>query len=261
MECYVEAVGVLGPGLEGWTSTRSILRGEEPYELRPTSRPIPDILPAIERRRSSEAARLAVAVAQEALRGTAVPAGDIATVFASSDGDGDITHKICESLAGPTRDVSPTMFHNSVYNAPAGYWSIATGSRAGSTSLCAYDASFAAGLLDAAAQVAVERRAVMLVASDIPFPAPLHAVRPVTHRFAVALVLTPETTATPLMRWDITLEPRRAVTGQPAGIVESVYDNPAARCLPLLAALASGRSEAVCLAYLDSMSLVVSCGA
>ncbi|HJR77646.1 MAG TPA: beta-ketoacyl synthase chain length factor [Nitrospiraceae bacterium] len=260
MECYVQAVGVLGPGLEGWTATRSILRGEEPYRLRPTSQPIPDILPATERRRSSDAARLAVAVAQEALRGADVPADDVATVFASSDGDGEITHKICESLAGPARDVSPTMFHNSVYNAPAGYWSIATGSRASSTSLCAYDVSFAAGLLEAAAQVAVERRAVLLVASDIPFPAPLHAVRPVIHRFAVALLLIPEATASGPMRWNITLEPRRVATSPPPGIEESLHDNPAAQCLPLLAALAGGGSETVCLDYLDSLSLIVSCG-
>ena len=261
MDVYVQAVGVLGPGFEGWASTRSILRGEESYRLRPTSRPVPDLLPATERRRSSETARLAVAAAQEALSKADVPVDDLATVFASSDGDGGITQKICESLAGPARDVSPTMFHNSVYNAPAGYWSIATGSRAGSTSLCAYNWSFAAGLLEAAAQATVERRPVMLIALDVPFPPPLHAVRPVTHSFAVAVLLTVDAMETPLMRWEVTLESRRPATSRPAEIDGSLDDNPAARCLPLLAALARAKSDVVCLDYLDSMSLVVSCKA
>ena len=39
-------------------------------------------------------------------------------------------HEICETLATAERQVSPTRFHNSVHNAPAGYWSIATQSRA-----------------------------------------------------------------------------------------------------------------------------------
>ena len=259
MDLYVHGVGVLGPGLEGWKSTRAILRGEEPHWIRPISKPVPDILPATERRRSSEAARLTIAVAQEALRECGVPLGEVATVFTSSDGDGEITHKICESLAGPARDVSPTSFHNSVYNAPAGYWSIATGARSGSTSLCAYDMSFAGGLMEAAVQVTVEGQPVMLIASDLPFPAPLHVVRPVDHSFAVALLLTPGAMGKPLMRWRLSLEPRRVPTGQPAVIDAGLANNPAARCLPLLEVLARGRSQTVSLDYLDPMSLIVSC--
>jgi hypothetical protein len=185
----------------------------------------------------------------------------VATVFTSSDGDGEITHKICESLAGPARDVSPTSFHNSVYNAPAGYWSIATGAQSGSTSLCAYDVSFAGGLMEAAVQVTVEGQPVMLIASDLPFPAPLHVVRPVDHSFAVALLLTLGAMGKPLMRWRLSLEPRRVPTGQPAGIDAGLANNPAACCLPLLAVLACGRSQTVSLDYLDPMSLIVSCEA
>ncbi|HET6675230.1 MAG TPA: beta-ketoacyl synthase chain length factor [Nitrospiraceae bacterium] len=259
MELWVRAVGVLGPGLDGWTATRAILAGLEPYSARPTKKPIPDVLPATERRRSGEASRLAIAVAQEAVSASRIPSQELATVFASSDGDGDITHKICGSLAGTDRDVSPTLFHNSVYNAPAGYWSIATGSRSGSTSVCAYDLSFAAGLLEAAVQVTVERQPVMLIASDLPFPAPLHAARPVDQSFAVALLLAPHEIGTPLMRWDITLEAYRTPTAWPSGPGNSLRNNPAARCLPLLAALAGGGSPIVSLDYLDHSSLVVAC--
>ena len=156
-----------------------------------TPKPVPDILPATERRRSSTAVRLAIAVAQEALQTGGLRGDQVATIFASSDGDGEVTHQICEALATPEREVSPTSFHNSVHNAPAGYWSIATGSRLPSTSICAYDLSFAAGLLEAVAHTTVEHQSVLLVASDLPFPAPLHALRPVEHSFAAAFLLTP----------------------------------------------------------------------
>lgn len=257
MECVVLAVGVLGPGLDGWATTRAILTGTVQHEMKPTAKPVPDILPAVERRRSSEAARLAIAVAQEALRAADVPREAMATVFTSSDGDGEITHKICESLAGPDRDVSPTLFHNSVYNAPAGYWSIATHSHSGSTSLCAYDVSFAAGLLEAAVQVTVDHRPVMMVASDLPSPGPLQEARPVGHSFAAAVLLAPSATGDPLARWRITVEPHRPATSHPAAIDAGVRSNPAARCLPLLAALAAGTAQTVWLDYLDGLSLAV----
>ena len=129
--------------------------------------------------------------AQDAFRAGGLRGDEIATVFASSDGDGAITQEICEALAGPAQEVSPTSFHNSVFNAPAGYWSIATHSRLASTSLCAFDVSFAAGLIEAAAFATVERQPVMLIASDVPFPAPLHTIRPVEESFAAALLLIP----------------------------------------------------------------------
>ena len=66
----------------------------------------------------------------------------------SSDGDGEIVHRLCTALASPAAEVSPTDFHNSVHNAATGYWSIGAHSSAPSTALCAYDGSFAAGLLE-----------------------------------------------------------------------------------------------------------------
>ncbi len=82
-------------------------------------------------------------------------------VFASSDGDGDIVHRLCTALATPAAAVSPTDFHNSVHNAATGYWSIGAHSQAPSTAICAYDGSFSAGLLEAACQIAVEARPVL----------------------------------------------------------------------------------------------------
>ena len=43
--------------------------------------------------------------------------------------NGQVIHEICEALATDEREVSPTRFHNSVHNASAGYWGIATRSQ------------------------------------------------------------------------------------------------------------------------------------
>ena len=103
-------------------------------------------------------------------------------VFSFSGGDGDNCHEICAALASSERLISPTRFHNSVHNAAAGYWSIAYGCTRASTSLCADDASFGAGLLEALAQLACGAPAVLLVAYDVDYPPPLYAQAADTRR-------------------------------------------------------------------------------
>jgi hypothetical protein len=259
MQVFLTSVGIAGPGLDGWSAAQPILAGRSEYQHGPISRSIPDMLSAAERRRSSPSARLAIMAAQDAFRAGGLRGDEIATVFASSDGDGAITQEICDALAGPAREVSPTSFHNSVFNAPAGYWSIATRSRLASTSLCAFDVSFAAGLIEAAAFATVERQPVMLIAWDVPFPAPLHTIRPVEESFAAALLLSPTAPAGSFMRWDITLEPSGSVTTWPEKLPDSLRSNPAARCLPLLILWATRAAESVALEYSDTNDLVVVC--
>ena len=175
----IEGLALLGPGLPDWESTRAVLRGERPYVHAPTAVPVPALLPPNERRRSGLAVKIALAVGAAALAQGARDASRVDTVFASSSADGDTCHAICEQLAGADRLISPTRFHNSVHNAPSGYWSIATRCMAPSTSLCGYDASFGAGLLEACAFLHAHGRPVLLVAYDAPYPEPLLAKRPV----------------------------------------------------------------------------------
>ena len=73
--------------------------------------------------------------------------------------------------------MSPTKFHNSVHNAAAGYWTIGTGCMAPSNSLSGYECSFAAGLLEAAAQCAADRRPVLLVGFDVAARRPASVTR------------------------------------------------------------------------------------
>jgi hypothetical protein len=251
MRVFVEGVGLLGPGLNGWQASCPVLAGDAAYVHMPAVVTASDLLPAAERRRTGLPVKLALAAGQAAFVHAGRDAAATATVFTSSSGDGENLDHICATLASAERDISPTRFHNSVHNAPAGYWSIATRSHAPSTSLCRHDASFAAGLLDAAAQVTVDGCAVALIAYDQSYPEPLHAVRPINAGFSVALVLAPQATAHAFATLDISFVPGEAsVSRMTDPALDAVRSNvPAARCLPLLAALARRTPAVVALAY------------
>jgi hypothetical protein len=249
MRAFVEGIGLVGPGLNSWQASRALLAGAQAYCPAPTSVAASALLPAIERRRAGMPVKLALAAGSEAIAGAGRDAASLATVFTSSSGDCDNVHAMCESLATPERQVSPTRFHNSVHNAAAGYWSIATQCRAASTSLCCYDASFGAGLLDAASQVAADGSPVVLIAYDHPYPAPLGVARPVSASFGAALVLAPQVSASAIACLDIELEPRQGAASRMQDLaLEALRAGvPAARCLPLLAAIARGPRAAVIL--------------
>jgi len=250
LEASVESIALLGPGLPDWETARAVLAGERPYAPAPTQVPPPALLPANERRRSGQAVRVALAVG-------APPAGGIATVFASSTADGDNCHAICEQLAGEDRLISPTRFHNSVHNAPAGYWSIATRDMHPSTSLCAYDGSFAAGLLEACALVRERGEPVLLVAYDATYPEPLRAKRPVPDAFGAGIVLAPSRGAHGLASLAVALSadaPQR-LADSPLEAMRAAI--PTARCLPLLALIARRQAGTAVLEYLDGLSLAV----
>ena len=242
MNFFVEAAVVLGPGLPGWEAARPVLAGVAPYAAAEFALPRFEALPATERRRVGLPVKLAITTGLQALEQAGRQAEAVATVFTSSEGDGIVIHEICEMLAGPDRLISPTRFHNSVHNAPSGYWGIASGSRAPSTSLCAFDWSFAAGLMEAAAQARSEHDAVLLIAHDLPYPEPMRAARPIQQPFGCALLLTRERSARALAACELatgsTSEPTRM---RDASLERLRLDNPAARSLPLLAALAGNR--------------------
>ena len=255
---YIGGVGVLGPGLADWPAAAAVLSGERAYAPAPTVLPPPALLPAAERRRSGRVVRLALAVGAEAAARAGKDPAQLASVFCSSGGDGQNCHEIYAALALESREVSPTRFSNSVHNAAAGYWSIATRATRESTVLCAYDASFSAGLLEALVQVSVDEAPLLLIAYDTDYPEPLRAKRPVPDAFGVALVFTPQRDDGSLARVEICLgsEPADRL-GDPQ--FESLRASiPAARCLPLLRLLAKREHGRAVLEYLGAASAVVS---
>lgn len=259
MRIFVEGVGLLGPGLNGWQASRPVLAGGEPYVHTPTVVTASDRLPPAERRRTGIPVKLALAVGYEAFTNAGRDAATTATVFTSSSGDGENLHHICETLVSPEREISPTRFHNSVHNAAAGYWSIAARSQEPSTSLCCYDASFAAGLLEAAAQIVVDGIPVALIAYDQSYPEPLRAVRAIGANFGMALVLAPQPTGRTFASLEVTLVPdeARPTCMSDAGLEMVRVSIPAARSLPLLSVLGRSATEVVVLEYVGGNHLRV----
>lgn len=249
MKLFVESAAVLAPGLTDWASARAVLAGEIAYEPAPLAPPVADLLPAVERRRTGSTVKMALAVGHAALVSAGRPADSVATVFVSSGGDGDVINDICITLAGADRQVSPTRFHNSVHNAPSGYWGIATHSHHPSTSLCGFDWSFAIGLLEAAVQVQVDRPDVLLVAYDTPYPFPIDGLRHVAQPFGTALLLTRDRTGHSLAELEITMDAQAKAYSQMnnAALERLRIGNPCARALPLLAALAGAKLRSVTL--------------
>ncbi|MEP7084103.1 MAG: beta-ketoacyl synthase chain length factor [Betaproteobacteria bacterium] len=255
LSAYIEGVGLLGPGFDSWPAARAVLAGAAPYSPRATVLPLPTALPPSERRRASRAIKVALATGHEAIAAAKLDPATLATVFASSAGDGFNCHEICAALASNDRQLSPTRFHNSVHNAPAGYWGIASGAMASSSVICAYDASFGAGLLEALAQVTAERMRCVLIAYDTDYPEPIRSVRPLPDAFGIALVLAPEVGPTSLLRIVATL-----TADPPSALEHPILENlrrsiPAARGLPLLVALARSDDANVVIDYLEDTRL------
>lgn len=257
LSAWIRGIGLLAPGFTDWAAGSAILKGTQAYEPAPTVLPAPAILPPAERRRASRLVKLALAVGLEAVAHAGADAAALATVFSASSGDGHNCHALCETLASDDRQLSPTRFHNSVHNTAAGYWGIATGATPPCQVLCAYDASFGAGLLEALVQVATEGVPVLLVAYDAEYPEPIHAFRPVPDAGGIALLLSPERGPGAAARITASLGEAPATTLADPALEKLRTDIPALRGLPLLEPLAKGSSGSASLEYLAPLQLMV----
>jgi hypothetical protein len=257
LTAYIEGVGLLGPGLTDWPTSRDVLSGQRPYQPRPTVLPSPELLPAAERRRSGAIVKLTLATGLEAIDAAGLDPASLPSVFSSSGGDGANCHAICEMLASDDRQISPIRFHNSVHNTAAGYWSIATGAMTTASILGAFDASFGAGLLEALAQAVVDNTRTVLVACDTAYPEPLYSARPIADAFGIALVFSPRRNAAALAQIEVDITDTDEDRLDNAQLEDLRKTIPAARGLPLLCGIAQRRDKHVVLDYLDDVRLSV----
>ena len=261
----VAGAGILAPGLDGWEQACAVFRAQEPWTQSAMAKPNADLLAPVERRRATEATRCAMHVGRQALDAAQLEYGAVKTVFATVSAASEISHQICEALARSERDVSPTKFHNSVHNAPIGYWAIATQCRMASTALACFNGSFAAGLLEAATQVAVEATPVLFISCDTPYCAPIQRQHPISATCAIALVLTPVANGAHVGDIDLSLEPIARVPSEGDVLNDAAaaldigfpQDNPTGAGLDLLRALAGERAATTVLPYLDTLRLRV----
>ena len=257
LTAWISGIGFLAPGLADWPATRAVLRGEADFVLAPTILPAPAILPPAERRRASRVVKLTLAIGLEAAAHAQADVATLATVFSASGADGHTCHALCEQLASDDRQISPTRFTNSVHNAAAGYWGIATHAMAPCQVICAYDATFGAGLIDALGQVALDHQPTLLISYDSEYPEPLHAARPIPDVAGVALLLTPERREHSLAQISLAATTAAAATLTDPGLESQRLAIPALRALPLLQMLARGEGGAVVLDYLAPTQLQV----
>ena len=251
IEAWIDSVALLGPGLPDWATAREVLRGARPWQPAATVCTLPPILPPAERRRTSLAVRIALAAAHQAVGSCSFDAAQLASVFTSSGGDGVTCHLICEALAQEDRRISPTHFHNSVHNAPSGYWGIAMRATAASTSLCGHDASFASGLIEAMMQARATSAPILLVAYDAPYPEPLQACRPIPEAFGLALVLSPRPTQRADWRMSLGIGAAAPTRLDDPALEALRLAVPTARALPLLQAMARERPATVVIEHLE----------
>lgn len=260
MQVGILGIGLLSPGLEGWAVGREVLAGARSFFSESMPEPEAALLPANERRRSTVSVRWAVHVAQEAMRQSRLAPSTVATVFASSGGEMAVLDQLCRALTTTERIISPTLFHQSVHNTAAGYWGIATSCQESSTALSCYDDSCAAGLLEAVTYATIEQRPVLFVSYDLPAPDPLIRARPIQSAFAAALLLTPSLSGETPATVQVTLASADcgAVTEMADNELERLRaDNPSARLLPVLRALAGTTSDVIRMDVLGDQRLIV----
>lgn len=157
--------------------------------------PKPEAIAPKERRRAGLTINIAVEVAHQACAQAAVDISQIPSVFVSAMGDTAITDYMCRKLAQPQKMLSPTKFHNSVHNAPSGYWTISAENRAPSSFVGGFAESFGAGVLEAASQSIAMQTPVLAVFYDIANEPPFAGLCPVAETLAVGLVVAPQTQA------------------------------------------------------------------
>ncbi len=242
---FLEAVGLVAPGMPVWEQARELLSGRRspqvPLAFAP---PQPQLLPPNERRRAPLSVLTALQAAEDAMARTAVAVATAPSVFASSDAEMAIVHRISSALAEPARIVSPTDFHNSVHNAASGYFGIAARATQPVTTLSAFDGSFAAGLRESFALLADGEPAVLLVLYDVPPPVPLYEKRPIETACGIALMLTASAIPTSVARLSLHEASDESVLAE-AAIETLRRGNPAARALPVLAAVARGGEQLI----------------
>jgi len=239
MKIGIRGIGIWGRGMRDWDEFCSLVATGCDGAGAEWLVPVPEAIPARERRRSPLMVKLAVEVAYQACARADVDRQNVATVFSSSMGDTEITDYMCRTLAGESKVLSPTRFHNSVHNAPAGYWSISAGNREPSSSTACSRESFSIAILEASILSVAERRPVLLIASDIFVPGPLGDVYPIGEPFGVAMVL--DAAASDDDAWEVSVEQYAASPAWPEvrhPLLQTISEcNPAARCLALLEAI------------------------
>lgn len=236
----VAGIGFWCDGLPDWNAACAYVQKNITQET--PRRPAARLLAPNEQRRIPDNVAVALEAARMACLAAEIAPSCLPSIFASRNGDQTIADYMCATLANQPLSVSPTKFHNSVHNAAAGYWTIGVGSVQPSTAISADAASIAQGLLDAAAQIATETPAVLLVGYDGPGVGPLGRVAPSEGLVGCGLVLVAQSQSA---QHTVTLRIGQGQAPMPTGPLSRRYKKNASVALMSLCDVLSGALPAV----------------
>lgn len=251
----LHSAGVLAPGVSSVAELLALHGKGRPDVTEALVLPSPAVLPANERRRASQVVRLVLACAAQALASARYAPDELRCVFASDEGTGEVCQLMLEALV-TSGQVSPLLFHNSVHNAPAGYFSIAYQNHLPAVSVSMGSESFAAGLLCAVSEACTSGQPVLFLAYDAPLPEPMRALLPIEQATASAWIIEsdPETAANhaavlssgrlSLGRFELSLhDVGECGDVTPSWLPAAWAANSSARAFEVLALLADGRGS------------------
>lgn len=200
-----------------------------------------EAMPALLRRRASQATLMAFSAALRACAQAGLKPAELPAVFASAAGEIQTSDALCIELAKPCGVVSPTAFHNSVQNTAAGYWSIAQGCTRPASALAAGADTFAMALLEAWCQLACQGGELLLVCYDEAWPGHLVPGRG-EPAFACAWVLAAGAREGAAARIGRPCCP--SALAFPAAWLPLADKMPVLAAIPLLSLVAAGAAEA-----------------
>jgi len=249
MRCRIRGIGVWGPGFSNWSELHNCFLNKASFDESQPNGPKPEVIPANERRRAPLPVKLAIETSSQACEQSGISPQQLNCVFSSGFGDIDITDYMCRTLNTENKQLSPTKFHNSVHNAPAGYWTISTNCMQSANSVAGFAVSTTVTMLEAVAQLTTSGEPALLTFCDVPAKGPLIPVLVNQLPFSASIVLAPivEDINSEDDAIDITLsvidEPVEWPDLAMTSLVTLYQHNPSARILCLLEALAGDRKE------------------
>ena len=260
MKLFINQLNTVLPDIQNWEQLRSILKGKQTYKPSQTSiKHTCSLLPANERRRASETVKLVFSACEPLFDASQEDQHTFESVFASSGGDYTIFDKICRTLCTEERFVSPTLFHNSVFNAAAGYWSIATKNRASTRSIAAAEYSAGMGFTESVSLLHCGADSVLLCCYDICPPEPLSTVSKIDLPAAFAFVISkhPADQCHAVIDSAQLSKPDPTTKQLPERLKVLEKTNPMMTLLPLLSTIALGESNTVQIPCSPSQSLEI----
>ncbi|MHB8419146.1 MAG: beta-ketoacyl synthase chain length factor [Myxococcales bacterium] len=193
------------------------------------------LLPPRMARRASLLTRMAIETVSQAAGAAGIEPGGVPVVFATARGEMQTLCELLDALAGDGQ-LSPMRFHNSVYNAAAGQFSVAAGNRAPSTTVVGGDETVPLALLEAFC-ILLGSGAPAVIVSFADEAIALPIVSPgESAAMAAAICLTRE----PRPGLPVLSAPIRGAPPKPGEPRPSAPANPVGCALPLLAALRRG---------------------